>query len=409
MPSPPNHPPIAPTLLALALVAVTSIALAQILLQPNRLQSRDLAVVLTIPAVLAAFALPLVRRWVARRERVAGVVIAAGVAALIFGLAVSAAASEAMFVSDHDFRMFLVMMTLACGTGVVIGRDLTRSLTRDLGHLVRTIAWVGEGRLNVHADLARRDEIGSAANAFDELVDRLSAADEQRKVLTSARDTMLASVSHDLRTPLTAARAAIESVRDGVAIDTDRYLGLAGAHLYTCERLLEQLADYARVGSAPPEFAGEPVSCAELLDDAMESLGPVAERHLVTLSAQLTCPGLVNGEPSDLGRVWRNLLDNGIRHGGSGGRVAASVEERADSVVVRVSDTGAGFPDGFRSAAFEPFSQADSARTRVGASGLGLAICRSIVERHGGSIRLGPGPGGDVIVELPRLRPRVVS
>ncbi len=112
---------------------------------------------------------------------------------------------------------------------------------------------------------------------------------------------------------------------------------------------------------------------------------------------------MVHADLAQLGRVFRNLYDNAIRHSPAGGEVTTEVVLRDDAVVVTVRDQGPGFPDDIRETAFEAFTRGDPARNiATGTAGLGLAIARGIVEAHGGAIELGNGPGGAVQVFLPR-------
>ena len=132
---------------------------------------------------------------------------------------------------------------------------------------------------------------------------------------------------------------------------------------------------------------------------------PVAAAQDVEVTVDAPSCSLV-GDAPQLGRVIRNLLDNAVRHAAmtSGHRrVIACVASSATDVTVRVQDSGPGFPTEFGACAFEPFTRADPARDRnAGTAGLGLSIAREIVRLHQGSIEILSGPGGHLIVRLPR-------
>jgi signal transduction histidine kinase len=130
-------------------------------------------------------------------------------------------------------------------------------------------------------------------------------------------------------------------------------------------------------------------------------LAPTADSRRVTvqLTSDRAVPVLGNG--AALGRVIRNLLDNAIRHTPSGSAVHLLVEP-GNPVRLMVTDEGPGFPPEFVPHAFDRFARPDPSRTRTtGGTGLGLAIAKGLVEAHGGSIRIEPGPGGRLAVELP--------
>ena len=388
--------------LVLGLVAVVAgaVALASALLRPPADEYGVLVMVLAAPAALAALAAPAHRRWVSTRRSIGGVALAVGLSSLAIGALASTAAARAMFLSGHDYRMFVVVLSLSAGIALVAGRHFTQPVAADIHRLGIVAEAVADGDLTQRTLITRRDEVGRAADAVDRMVARLADAQREREAVAGARQHLLSSVSHDLRTPLAATRAAIESVRDGVAADPDRYLAVAERHLTTMERLLDQLHEFARIESGRVGTDRAVISLAELADEAVEALMPLADRQGVRLLAVSAGPAHVHVNAAEMSRVLRNLLDNAIRHSPSGGQVAITISG-AGPIHLEVTDQGPGFPTEFRSIAFDPFTRADAARASSGSSGLGLAIAKALVEGHGGTISLGSGPGGDVIVELP--------
>jgi two-component system, OmpR family, sensor histidine kinase BaeS len=382
----------------LAAVAGATAVVGWLLLDPAPEERAKCLVVLLVPVLAALAVLPLLRRWVASRGSVAGAATAVGLSSLLVGTAASAVASKAMFLSGHDFRLFVVLLGLAGGIALVVGRQLAAPIASDVRRLGVVAEAVAAGDLTQRTGLTRRDELGRTAEAIDRMVGRLADAEREREALAGARQHLLSGLSHDLRTPLAAVRAAVESVQDGMAPDPDRYLTLVRGHLDTMEHLLGQLMQFARIEAGQLATERVAVSLAELVDEAVEALSPLAGRHGVSLTATADGPGVVTASPSELARVLRNLLDNAIRHCPPNDEVHVSVQDGAHVRLV-VRDAGPGFPDDFRDHAFEPFTRADPARS-VNASGLGLAIARALIEAHDGTIALGPGPGGEVVVEL---------
>jgi two-component system sensor histidine kinase BaeS len=217
---------------------------------------------------------------------------------------------------------------------------------------------------------------------------------------------LFTSIGHDLRTPLAAMRAAVESLQDGIAPDPARYFGILGGQLDNIESLLDQLVEYARIESGQARRERTSVSIAELAHEAVEALAPLADRQGVGVYLESDGSGVVSASTSDMSRVLRNLLDNAIRHSPRGGKVRVAIQTD-DNVEISVHDEGAGFPPEFRDRAFEPFTRADPARdTRTGHSGLGLAIARALVEAHGGRIWIAAAPGADVHFSIPRKERR---
>jgi len=387
--------------LALVTFVVAVVALAFALLRPARAERLELVWILALPAAVAVAAVPLLRRWVMQRRSVAGAALAVGLCSLAIGAIGSTAASNAMFLTAHDFRLFLVMAVLSAGIALYVGSQLSRPLAADVRRLGLVATAVADGDLTVRTGVQRRDEVGATAAAVDRMIAQLAAAEADRARLAAARQDLLTGVGHDLRTPLAAMRSAVESLQDGVAPDPERYLAVLAAQIDTVSGLVEQLFVYARLEAGEPATDLRRVSVAELADEAAEALAPVADRRHVKLDLHADSAAFVHGSPSGLSRVLRNLLDNAVRHAPPDSVVGLAVVEAPGHVEVRVTDGGAGFPAAFRDRAFEPFTRVDPARTADGQAGLGLAITKAIVDAHGGTVALGDGPGGDVRVRLP--------
>uniref|UniRef100_UPI0005910CFF sensor histidine kinase n=1 Tax=Ilumatobacter nonamiensis TaxID=467093 RepID=UPI0005910CFF len=230
---------------------------------------------------------------------------------------------------------------------------------------------------------------------FDVMVDRLETVEQERSL-------MLSSISHDLRTPLAALRAAVEAIRDGVAPDPDMYLVGMERQVRALSALVDDLQLHSRIVSGTFELNRTWLDLTELADEAMETVRPLAEQRTVKLLLEADERVMLDADGSQLARVVRNLLDNAIRHAPSGSVVLVQIGRSDGSAVLRVIDEGAGFPAEFRDRAFEPFTRVDEARDlRTGTAGLGLSIAKGIVTAHSGTVGLVDGPGGIVEIRLP--------
>ena len=387
----------------LALV-VTVLGIAQLLLRPDRDDLFQLSVVFATPVAIAVVLTPLFRRWATTRGSVASAALVVALSSLALGAVTTSAASNAMFLSSHDFRLFIVVLFLSCGISMIVGAQLSRPLARDIAQLGEVAERVTAGDLSVRTAITRRDEVGRAAAAMDMMIQSLADAHQQRERDTDARQNLFRSIGHDLRTPLSAMRAAVESLQDGMAPDPQRYYGILGAQVDGMEALLDQLVEFAKIESGHLQSDHVRVSLAELADEAADALTPLADRLGCVIEVHASSAAAVLGSSVELSRVIRNLLENAVRHSPPEGTVHVRVDEGDDraGISLTVTDEGDGFATDFREHAFEPFTRADPARNnRTGHSGLGLAIARGLVDSHGGKIWLGDGPGGDVRVWLP--------
>jgi signal transduction histidine kinase len=325
------------------------------------------------------------RRWQDLRRRFAAVAV---LAALQLAIAV-ALFVEIMFVSRHDALMTVLLAAYAATLALWAARRMGKLALADLAAVRGTLAAVGEGRRDVRTGLDGADEIAALGRDVDAMIERLDR--EER-----ARRTLFAAVSHDLRTPITALGLLATAIDDEVVDPETRreYAARMSTHVRALGALIDDLFELTRLQSGELAWSMEHVRVDELLREAVEAMRPAAEAGAVAVRAE-SPPGLAapRGNPEQLQRVLFNLIQNAIRHTPPDGSVTVRAERVDGAVEVEVADTGAGIDTDARERVFEPFYRADAARHEPGA-GLGLAIARAIVERHGGAIWLEDAPAG---------------
>jgi signal transduction histidine kinase len=296
---------------------------------------------------------------------------------------------DQMFVSGHDAFFAVLAAVYATALTAWAVRLLGRGALDDVDAVRATLAAVGEGRRAVRTGVRGRDEIARLAADVDSMVARLEAEE-------SARRSLIAAVSHDLRTPITALRLLADAIDDGVVdADTRReYAARMGTHVRALGALIDDLFELTRLESGDLTWTLEQVGVDALLRETVEAMRPAADADGVTVTAEFgDAMGAAHANPEKLQRVMFNLIQNAIRHTPPDGTVTVRAEMVADGVEIEVADTGAGIPAEHRRRVFEPFYRADDARTDAGA-GLGLAVSRAIVEAHGGAIWLVEAPVG---------------
>ncbi len=388
-------------ILALLGLVVVGIGLFEVTMQPSSSEREQLLLVFLAMVVVAAAGAWWLPRWAASaRSLRLTVVLLALSSVLLVGAAVSVSASM-MFLSAHDLNLLLVVLGFGSGLGLAFGWMVARPLVRDLGAIRRTADAVAAGELTARTGVDRPDEVGVVASAVDDMAARLYDSDVARRRDERARREFLAAIGHDLRTPLAAMQAAVEALQDGIAPDPDRYLRSMDTDLAVLRSLVDDLFLLARIEAGELKVALLPVDLAELADEAIEAMEPVARRRNIHL--RLETEGAVNtvGGPDALGRVIRNLVDNAIRHAPERSEVLVQVSN-GQGARLEVVDRGPGFPAEFVESAFGSFVRADPSRARdTGGAGLGLAIAHGVVAAHGGEIWAAPGPGGRVGFRLP--------
>ncbi|MDF5751032.1 DUF4153 domain-containing protein [Spongiactinospora sp. TRM90649] len=286
-----------------------------------------------------------------------------------------------------------VRIAVAVLLAVVMVQLMARGMTRPLREMAAAAHIIAKGRYGERVRATSRDEVGELARAFNAMAADLGEVDRQRREL-------IANVSHELRTPITALRAVLENIVDGVSTADPQTLGTALAQTERLGKLVGQLLDLSRLDSGALLIDMDTVGLEPLIEQARREA--TLARDDVTVRGEVTPDLTVRADPALLAQVLANLLDNAVRHSPPGGTVTVAAETGGAGIRILVRDQGAGIPEDERAHVFERFSRLDPARAAdAGGSGLGLAIVKEIVELHGGTVRIEDGPGCRMVVELP--------
>jgi heavy metal sensor kinase len=255
-------------------------------------------------------------------------------------------------------------------------------------------------------DLAERIPGRGAGDELDHLADTLNAMLVRLEAAFAQVRRFAADAAHELRTPLTALRGELE-----VGLRADRspgeYRRVLQSALESAERLVrlsEDLLVLSRA-SAGGLVRSQPVDLEAVVLAVLDAGARLAQGRGVTVRLGAVGPALVTGDAVALERALLNLVDNAVRYTPAGGRVELSLVADADAAAVTVQDTGPGIAPEDVERIFQPFVRLDAGRAREpDGAGLGLAIARSIVAAHGGSLAVesGPAAGSRFTVRLPR-------
>jgi len=244
-----------------------------------------------------------------------------------------------------------------------------------------------------------------------ELADAQSAR-RQAEAASRMKDEFLAIVSHELRTPLNAILgwSHMLSVGSLDGAGTAKALAIIERNALLQARLIDDLLDVSRFATGQAVVHAAPVAIGSLITTVVEAIEPSAATRRIVVALTMADPTVVvEGDPARLQQIVSNLLSNAVKFTPEGGRVAVDVVSNATTVAISVTDSGRGIAPHDLPRVFEPFWQADTTLTRTdGGLGLGLAIVRSLVEAHAGTVRAesdGIGHGARFVVELPRSVP----
>lgn len=229
--------------------------------------------------------------------------------------------------------------------------------------------------------------------------------------LEAVRQDFVANVSHELRTPLSLIKSAAETLIDGGKNDptvTSRFLEIIDKHANRLTLLIDDLLLLARLDSGRMELNLQPVALRNAAQEALDDAALIAQARDVRLENNVPEGVVADADPDRLRQVLANLIDNAIKYGRAGGRVALGgrILDRG-RVKITVSDDGPGIPLEAKTRIFERFYRADKARSREqGGTGLGLAIVKNVVQAHGGDVRVEsvPGKGTEFFITLPAAK-----
>ena len=334
---------------------------------------------------------------------------------------------------DRQLRssLWLSALILAVGLGLTrwVSVTLAGSITRDVNVLRAGVMRIQEGRLEERVSIDSRDEIEELADAFnlmaDELVAtirQLRAANRELETLDQTKADLVANVSHELKTPLTALRGYLELMAEGglgaISEESIRAVMVCRKNVERLSLRVEELVQLSRLDRFTTlDSAREEIELRSILEGIIDTFRPRIEGGGIHFVLQVQ-PGLqiLEANPEQIERVFLTLLDNAVKFTPKGGTVLVFVEacdhEQRHGVLVRIQDSGVGIPATELNRIFDRFYQVDpSSRRRFGGMGLGLSLVRSIVEAHQGAVwaESEEGTGSTFFVWIPQVEPTTES
>ena len=285
------------------------------------------------------------------------------------------------------WMLSITALAVALGSYPII-----RRLTKRLERLRAGVEQWGQGELSTRVPVEGQDEVGFLAERFNHAAERIEQLVQSHTSLLQANRSLLANASHELRSPLTRIRMGLELMGDKPSPSFKQEISRNIAEL---DQLIEEILLASRLDAHEADMGT--VETVDLLGLAAEECA----RCDAVLEPPPEGEASVQGVAKLLRRLVRNLLENARRYGQGDVDVSLSVD--GHQVELRVSDRGPGVPEALRQRIFEPFYRLPGASEQSGGVGLGLALVKSIAERHGGQVRCEgrDGGGASFVVRLP--------
>lgn len=303
-----------------------------------------------------------------------------------------------MLSADMTFLGVMITISLIMS---IIAYFTTRPLGKTIERLNRFAAKAERGEAFDEGEAFPNDELGSISKHIVRLYTRLQQTirdrdlahesamrEEQEKIRIKRQLTN--NINHELKTPIASIQVCLETLLSGISLTEEKRQELIGRCYTHNERLRRLLADVAlitRMEDGSQLIGSEPVVLNDIISEIAEELEILPEEESMQLHSNLDIPVTINGNPSLIGSIFRNLTENAIAYSGGRNIYITLMEKTEDSCAIRFEDDGTGVGEEHLPRLFERFYRIDKGRSRnMGGTGLGLAIVKHAVLFHGGNI-----------------------
>ncbi|EEG06824.1 sensor histidine kinase efflux regulator BaeS [Pseudogulbenkiania ferrooxidans] len=278
----------------------------------------------------------------------------------------------------------------------VVAMLLARVMLVPVKRLAAALHQLATGDYSTRVVASSRDELGQLAGDFNRLARVLENNEQMRR-------HFMADISHELRTPLAVLRGELEAMEDGVRTPTPEALKSLQAEVSTLSKLVDDLYELSLADVGALSYHMEVFDPADVLQQALNAFGERLQGRSIRLETRLPPGGgwTIEADPQRLLQLFNNLLENVVRYTDPGGRLRVGVSRDGECLRIDFQDSEPAVPAEALPRLFERLYRVEGSRNRAsGGAGLGLALCRSIVEAHGGTIEARPSPLGGLWISL---------
>jgi signal transduction histidine kinase len=301
--------------------------------------------------------------------------------------------AELMYGIQTNLRSLSLAISMFAVVIIVI---FTRALTSRIMELSKALRRVRDGDYSYRTDIRGRDELTELGEEFNLLTDRLEQTEQARRQFVS-------DASHELKTPLASIRLLSDSILQSRDMDSETmrdFVSDIGNESERLSRTTEKLLSLTRLDQ-DETISRVPVSIGRVILSTLRLLEPLASKHEVRLSYEISEDCVILAVEDDIYQIIFNLVENGIKYNNPGGSVKLGLYRDNDKVILNIEDTGIGIPEEDMPHIFRRFYRVDKARSsEAGGSGLGLSIVETAVRVHGGELTVFPIDGGGTVFSI---------
>jgi signal transduction histidine kinase len=292
----------------------------------------------------------------------------------------------------------LMIILLIAVNMTILGVYISRSFTRPLKEFFHATQELEKGNFSVRSNIKTNDELSQLSDAFNRSAFALGKMEEERQQLDKAKSEFLSIVSHELRTPITPLKAQLQMLQqEYFGPLTDKQQQSLSVVLRNAERLnkiIEDFLEVSRIEAARLKFVFKPVTLLELIQETVRFMEGFAKEKNISLVVMSEPLPDIEADPDRISQVLRNLIHNAIKFSPQNSTIEIYANLQKNYVRFGVTDQGVGLTSEDQIRVFEPFYQVAGTLSRnYGGTGLGLTICRGIVEAQKGKIWVESKPG----------------
>lgn len=317
-------------------------------------------------------------------------------------------------IHQQSFYFLIALDIVLCISALVVvsiffTRTLSKHIMQPLNELERGVKRIKDNDLTVSVDYQGDREFEEICDTFNEMQQHILSEQEKNRKYEQARTEMIAGISHDLRTPLTAVRGTIKGLIDGIAKTDEqrtRFLETAYRRTGDMDSLLKQLFYVSKLETGNMPLHIQELDLCTFISNYVECKKEVVEEKGIELSTDMEeLYNKVPVDPEQLHRIFDNLIENSEKYAETDElKINIRVRTEGDHVSICVSDNGCGVPEDKLEAVFEEFCRCDESRNKKEGNGLGLYIVKYLIEAMGGTVRAENDNGFAVYLELPVVK-----
>jgi two-component system sensor histidine kinase BaeS len=297
---------------------------------------------------------------------------------------------------EQQRKSFALIALVMAAAAALLSIPLAQQMVKRITALAAATHRLAAGRYDTRVSADASDELGQLARDFNSLARTLENNEQLRR-------QWIADISHELRTPLAVLRGEIEAVQDGVRPQTPQSLAVLHGEVMHLSRLVDDLYQLSLADIGALSYRMEPIDLGEALTRAVDPFRGEFEARNIRLTGDIPAepPLTILADGPRLHQLFSNLLENSLRYTDPGGELRIRMTAEGNRAAVHFEDSSPGVPEDKLERLFDRLFRVEGSRSRAtGGAGLGLAMCRNIVDAHDGTIIARPSPLGGLWVEI---------